>query len=81
MLWGALVTAALFSVLKKLLAYYLVHIGSYAAYGVAGAMLDRLLTWIYASSLLLYFGAELTRAYAERHGSLARTASAAHVLR
>ena len=78
--WGALVTAVLYSVLKKLLAFYLVHIGSYAAYGVAGAMLG-LLTWIYATSLLLYFGAELTRVYAERFGSLAAAPAAAHVLR
>jgi membrane protein len=71
--WGALVTAALFAVLKKLLAYYLVHVASYAAYGVVGAMLG-VLTWIYATSLLLYFGAELTRVYAERFGSLAAPA-------
>jgi membrane protein len=69
--WGALVTAVLLAALKKLLAYYLVHVASYAAYGLAGAMLG-LLTWIYATSLILYFGAELTRVYAERCGSLAK---------
>jgi membrane protein len=72
---GAVVTAALFSVVKKLLSYYLVHVGSYAAYGVAGALLG-LLTWIYVTTLLLYFGAELTRVYAERFGSLSVRAPA-----
>lgn len=79
-LGGALVTAVLLAVLKKLLAYYLVHIASYAAYGAAGAMLG-LLTWIYSTSLVLYFGAELTRVYAERSGSLAVPAPTARVLR
>jgi len=69
-LWSALATAVLSSVLKKLLAYYLVHVASYAAYGVVGAMLGLLL-WIYATSLLLYYGAQVTRVYAERYGSLA----------
>ena len=67
---GALFTSIVFTLLKKLLAYYLAHLGSYAAYGVVGALLG-FLTWIYLTSMLLYFGVELTRVYAERFGSLA----------
>jgi membrane protein len=66
---GALLAAALLTLLKHLLAYYLAHIGSYAAYGAVGAMLG-LLTVIYVSSLVVFFGAEFTRVYAERYGSL-----------
>ena len=68
---GATFTSVVFTILKKLLAYYLAHLGSYAAYGVVGALLG-LLTWIYVTSMLLYFGAELTRVYAERRGTAAQ---------
>jgi membrane protein len=69
-LGGALLTAFLFTALKRLFAWYLGHIGSYAAYGAVGGVLG-LLAWIYLASLLLFFGAEVTRVYAERFGSLA----------
>ena len=62
---GAFVTAFLFSGLKGLLTWYLGHIGSYAAYGAVGGVLG-LLMWIYLVSLLVFFGAEVTRVYAER---------------
>jgi membrane protein len=67
---GAFLAATLFTVLKRLLAWYLGHVGSYAAYGAVGGMLGLLL-WIYVASLILFFGAEFTRVYAERYGSLA----------
>jgi membrane protein len=66
---GALLTAVLFTASKRLLAWYLGHIGSYAAYGAVGGFLG-LLTWIYLASLFLFFGAEFSRVYAERYGSL-----------
>jgi membrane protein len=69
-LGGALVTALLFVALRSLLAWYLASLGSYAAYGAVGAVLG-LLMWIYVASLILFFGAELTRVYAERFGSFA----------
>lgn len=68
-LGGALLAAVLLTVLKRLLAWYLAHMGSYAAYGAVGAVLG-LLVLIYFSSLVLFFGAEFTRVYAERSGSL-----------
>lgn len=68
-LGGAAMAAALFTGLKHLLTWYLGHVGSYAAYGAVGGILG-LLTWIYVASLILFFGAEFTRVYAERYGSL-----------
>jgi membrane protein len=70
-LGGAFVAALLFSLLKHALAWYLGHVGSYAAYGAVGAILG-LLSWIYLVSLLVFFGAEITRVYAERAGSVAK---------
>ena len=68
-LGGALLTSLLFAGLKRLLAFYLVHLASYAAYGVVGGILG-LLTWIYIANLMLFYGAEFSRVYAERLGSL-----------
>lgn len=75
-LGGAFLAAVLFTGLKHLFAWYLGHLGSYAAYGAVGGMLG-LLAWIYLASLILFFGAEFTRVYAERYGSLAKVASGA----
>jgi membrane protein len=57
--------------MKRLLALYLARLTGYAAYGAVGAVL-ALLTWIYVLSLLTFFGAEMTRVYAERFGSLSK---------
>jgi membrane protein len=73
-LGGALLTGLLLTGTKRLLAWYLGHLGSYAAYGAIGGFLG-LLTWIYLASLFIFYGAEFTRVYAERYGSLARRAS------
>jgi len=67
---GAFVTAALFTAIKRGMAWYLAHLGSYAAYGAVGGFLC-LLTWIYLASLFLFYGAEFSRVYAERYGSVA----------
>lgn len=69
-LGGSLLASVLLMILRWLLAWYLAHMGSYAAYGAVGAMLGLMLL-IYLSSLVVFFGAELTRVYAERYGSLA----------
>ncbi|MDB4997209.1 MAG: YihY/virulence factor BrkB family protein, partial [Myxococcaceae bacterium] len=73
---AAVITAVLFSVLKLLLAWYLGHAGGFAAYGAVGAVL-ALLTWIYVSSLVVFFGAEISRVWAEQLGSLRGTVAAA----
>jgi membrane protein len=62
---GAVVAAALLTMLRHLLASYLAHVGSYAAYGVVGGVLALLIA-IYLSSLAVFFGAEVARVQAER---------------
>ncbi len=65
---GAVATAVLFVVGQQLIAFYLGKAGVGSAYGAAGSLLVLLL-WIYYSSMILLFGAEFTRVYAEKHGS------------
>ena len=63
--FGSALTALLLCILKKALAFYLARVASYAAYGVAGALLG-FLTWVYASAMLLFWGMQVTRVRAER---------------
>jgi membrane protein len=65
---GALVTAFAFVVGQALIAFYLGKAGVASAYGAAGSLVVLLL-WVYYSALILLFGAEFTRVYAETHGS------------
>ena len=65
---GALLTAVLFSVGKLLIGLYLGKASIGSAYGAAGSLVV-LLVWIYYSSLILFFGAELTQVYAKQFGS------------
>jgi membrane protein len=66
---GALLTTVLFLALKEVFAAYLAHLTSYSAYGVVGGVL-ALATWIYLSSMILFFGAQLTRIHAEKLGDV-----------
>ena len=70
---GAVVTAALFTVGKFLIGWYLGTSNVASSYGAAASLITILL-WIYYSSLILLFGAEFTKAYAESHGSRAERA-------
>jgi membrane protein len=63
---GAVVTSLLFTVGKFLLGWYLGRSSTVSAYGAAGSIVLVLL-WVYYSSQILFFGAELTKAYAKRH--------------
>ncbi|MEE1655308.1 YihY/virulence factor BrkB family protein [Microvirga sp. CF3062] len=65
---GALVTALLFTLGKFLIGYYLGKSNVASSYGAAASIITILL-WIYYSSLILLFGAEFTKAYAENRGS------------
>lgn len=65
--FGAAVTAGLFSVGKYLIGLYLGHAAVGSAYGAAGAFVV-LLVWIYYSTQIVLFGAELTFVYARRFG-------------
>jgi membrane protein len=66
---GALVTAFLFTVGKFLIGFYLGQSSVTSAYGAAGSLV-LLLLWVYYSSLLFLFGAEFTRVYARKYGSV-----------
>jgi membrane protein len=65
---GAVLTTVLLSALKELFASYLAHLTSYSAYGIVGGVL-ALATWIYVSSMIIFFGAQLTRVHAEKVGA------------
>jgi membrane protein len=65
---GALMTSALFTIGKFLIGFYLGSSNLTTTYGAAASIITILL-WIYYSSLILLFGAEFTKVYAESHGS------------
>ena len=65
---GALVTAILFTLGKLAIGMYIGKAAIGSAYGAAGSIVI-LITWIYYSAQILYFGAEFTQVYAKRHGS------------
>ena len=65
---GAFITAALFTVGKFALGFYLGKSGVASSYGAAGSLIVLLL-WVYYSSQIVFFGAELTQVYANRFGS------------
>lgn len=65
---GAAVTTALFLVGKVLIGLYLGNSSVASGYGAAGSLVVLLL-WIYYSTQILFFGAELTEVYAARYGS------------
>jgi hypothetical protein len=71
-LGGALITALLFSVGRSLIAIYLANTATASTYGAAGS-LALLLLWVNYSSLILLFGASITRAHAEARGTVIRT--------
>lgn len=66
---GAMVTAVLFMIGKFGITFYIGTSDVSSAYGTAGSFVILLL-WIYYSSLILYFGAEFTKAYATTYGGL-----------
>jgi membrane protein len=65
---GAAFTAVLFALGKLAIGVYLGKSSTASSYGAAGALV-LILVWVYYSAQILFFGAELTRAYAYQHGS------------
>ncbi len=65
---GALATSVLFMIGKLLISLYISKSDIGTAYGAAGSLVI-LIVWIYYSSIILYFGAEFTKAYAIKYGS------------
>lgn len=68
---GAIVTTLLFFLGKYLIGLYISSSTVASLYGAAGSVIILLL-WIYYSALILYFGAEFTRAYLEASGERIR---------
>src|SRR5664279_2440390 len=64
---GAAATTFLFMLGKFAISYYISKTNVGSMYGAAGALVVLLL-WIYYSSVILYFGAEFTHAYALHSG-------------
>ena len=65
---GAATTSLLFSFGKFLIGFYLGYSTVASIYGAAGSLVTLLL-WVYYSSLMFFFGAELTQVYATQYGS------------
>jgi membrane protein len=66
--FGAAVTSILFGVGKFLIGLYLGFASIASSYGAAGSVVVFLL-WVYYSSLIILFGAQLTQTYARRRGA------------
>jgi membrane protein len=66
---GAVLTSILFTGGKLLLGVYLGRAGFADIYGPAGSLVI-LLVWVYYSAQVVFFGAEFTRAYTVRCGSM-----------
>src|SRR5579872_3275386 len=66
---GAVVTSLLFVAGKLLLGLYLGRASFADTYGAAGSLVI-VLVWVYYSAQVLFLGAEFTRAYACRFGSM-----------
>jgi membrane protein len=64
---GAVGTALLFVLGKSAIGLYLGRTDPGSAYGAAGS-LAIVLIWLYYSSMIVLFGAELTRQWTERYG-------------
>lgn len=73
---GAVITSILFSVGRGLIALYLSTTATASTYGAAGS-LALLLLWVNYSSLILLFGAALTRAQVQARGKFVRPKPAA----
>jgi membrane protein len=64
---GAMVTAVLFMIGKFGITLYISKSNVGSTYGAAGSLVILLL-WVYYSSVILYFGAAFTKAYATDYG-------------
>lgn len=64
---GSAFTAVLFMVGKFGIGFYLSNTASSSLYGAAGSIIIMLI-WVYYSAMILYFGAEFTKNYAELYG-------------
>ncbi len=70
---GSVVTAVLFMIGKFLISIYITKTNVGGAYGAAGSLVV-LLSWTYYTAIILYLGAEFTKAYAVAYGDEIRPA-------
>ena len=75
---GAFITACLFIAGKYAIGFYLGTSDVGSAYGVAGSLII-IMVWIYYSSLIVFFGAELTQIWTKRKEVFVRPVSGAEV--
>ena len=66
-IFGAVITSALFSLGKIVISFYLNHIPITPAYGTAGTML-AFLFWLFLSSQIFLLGAEFTEVCTRKYG-------------
>ena len=78
---GALFTSVLFLIGKSLIGYYLGLSKGFNAYGAATSLI-LVLTWVYYSAMILYYGAEFTEVYAKRWGGgMTVSKNAVHIVK
>ena len=65
---GAATTSLLFTLGKFVIGYYLATSSIASSFGAAGSVVI-LLSWIYYSSCILFYGAEITKGYVRKFGS------------
>lgn len=73
--YGSFIAAVLFTFGKTLLGWYFVYSTTVSAYGAAGTLVVFLM-WVYYSSQILFFGAELIQARRTRHEWMKRPVAA-----
>jgi membrane protein len=66
-LFGSSITAILFLLGKFLISYYIGKANLGMTYGTAASIII-ILSWVYYSAVILYYGAEFTKMYALQHG-------------
>jgi membrane protein len=65
---GAVLTAALFTIGKSLIGMYVAHADISSSYGAAGSVVI-LITWIFYSAQIFFYGSLFTHEYAMKLGS------------
>ena len=66
---GAIFTTVLFMLGRLVIGLYVSMSATSSTYGAAGSLI-ALLLWVYYTAVILYFGAEFTKAYADFTGKL-----------